>query len=109
MPDSPASPFTWSPIAWAGSTPVSCCTDARWQEDRVLSLTTVGSPHLGSSLAEQAKRRLDPFYRLLRTVGWDHQGVLDILPTALANGTRQPPGPTASPATAWRATRSRNS
>jgi triacylglycerol lipase len=53
--------------------------DPEWQ-GRVLSLTTVATPHLGSSLAIAAGRRLGFIYRLLRTVGWDHQGFYDIVP-----------------------------
>lgn len=72
-------------------------TDDRWQEGRILSLITVGSPHLGSSLAEMAKRRLDPFYRLLRTAGWDHQGVLDILPDRALKWHEATPRPDSIP------------
>lgn len=53
--------------------------DPRW-ENRVLTLTTVGTPHLGSALAEEARRRLGSVYRLLHSVGWDHQGFLDLVP-----------------------------
>lgn len=49
-------------------------------EDRVLSLTTIATPHLGSTLAETARDRLGPLYQLLRAFDWDHQGFLDLLP-----------------------------
>jgi triacylglycerol lipase len=49
-------------------------------EGRVLSITTVGSPHLGSPLAERARERFGRVYALLRQVGWDHDGFLDVLP-----------------------------
>jgi triacylglycerol lipase len=68
--------------------------DDAWA-DRILSLTTIGTPHCGSSLAEQAQRRLGPMYRILRAIGWDHQGVLDIVPdcaTAWHERTLAPEG-----------------
>ncbi|MHC5538646.1 esterase/lipase family protein [Singulisphaera rosea] len=58
--------------------------DARWLlsdpawNSRVLSLTTVGSPHLGSALADFAKLRLGRIYEQLRGLGVDHRGFLDI-------------------------------
>lgn len=54
-------------------------TDPAWH-DRVLSLTTIATPHLGSTLATAAQRRLGPVYRLLRAVGLDHDGFLDVTP-----------------------------
>jgi triacylglycerol lipase len=55
--------------------------DEEWAS-RVLSLTTIATPHLGTSLSVAATARLGPVYRLLRSVGWDHQGFLDLLPDA---------------------------
>jgi len=54
-------------------------TDDTW-EDRILSLTTIATPHLGSTLADVARRQFGPIYRLLKTVGWDHEGFLDLIP-----------------------------
>jgi triacylglycerol lipase len=51
--------------------------DPAWQR-RVLSLTTVGTPHLGSSLADFAKLRVGRIYDLLAAVGIDPQGCLDV-------------------------------
>jgi triacylglycerol lipase len=48
-----------------------------WQR-RVLSLTTVGTPHLGTALADFAKLRVGRVYRLLTALGVDPQGCLDI-------------------------------
>jgi triacylglycerol lipase len=63
-----------------------------WSE-RVLSLTTVGSPHLGSLLAERVFPRFGPIYRLLRAVGWDHQGFYDILPDRAQRWHEETPAP----------------
>jgi triacylglycerol lipase len=51
--------------------------DPKWQR-RVLSLTTIGTPHLGSSLADFAKLRVGRMYDLLAAVGIDPQGCLDV-------------------------------
>ena len=51
--------------------------DPRWQ-DRVCSLTTIGTPHLGSSLADFAKIRVGRIYDMLAAVGIDPQGCLDV-------------------------------
>jgi triacylglycerol lipase len=45
---------------------------------RVLSLTTIGTPHLGSSLADFAKIRVGRIYDMLAAVGIDPQGCLDV-------------------------------
>jgi triacylglycerol lipase len=55
--------------------------DPSWQ-GRVLSLTTIGTPHLGSTLAEAARFRLGGVYRLLESAGLDHRGFHDITPRA---------------------------
>jgi triacylglycerol lipase len=52
-------------------------TDPAWRR-RVLSLTTVGTPHLGSFLADFAKLRVGRVYRLLERMGLDPRGFLDI-------------------------------
>lgn len=58
--------------------------DARWLladpawSSRVLSLTTIGSPHLGSALADFAKLRFGRIYDQLKGLGVDHRGFLDI-------------------------------
>ncbi len=51
--------------------------DPAWQR-RVLSLTTIGTPHLGSWLADFAKLRVGRIYRLLERMGVDPQGCLDV-------------------------------
>ncbi len=51
--------------------------DPAWQ-GRVLSLTTIGTPHLGSSLADFAKIRVGRIYNMLAAVGIDPQGCLDV-------------------------------
>jgi triacylglycerol lipase len=53
--------------------------DPAWA-GRVLSLTTIATPHLGSTLAEVAQKKFGPIYRLLKAVGWDHEGFYDITP-----------------------------
>jgi triacylglycerol lipase len=45
---------------------------------RVLSLTTIGTPHLGSHLADFAKLRVGRVYRLLESLRIDQRGFLDI-------------------------------
>jgi triacylglycerol lipase len=66
--------------------------DPAWA-GRVLSLTTVGTPHLGTALAVSARRRLGPVYRLLRAIDWDHQGFLDIEPDAARSWHEETPAP----------------
>jgi triacylglycerol lipase len=45
---------------------------------RVLSLTTIGTPHLGTPLADFAKLRVGRIYRLLELMKLDPRGFLDI-------------------------------
>jgi triacylglycerol lipase len=52
-------------------------TDPAWRK-HVLSLTTIGSPHLGSWLADFAKLRVGRIYRLLERMGVDPSGCLDV-------------------------------
>ncbi|MGO9600423.1 MAG: esterase/lipase family protein, partial [Isosphaeraceae bacterium] len=51
--------------------------DETWRA-RVLSLTTIGTPHLGSYLADFAKLRVGRVYRLLQRMMLDPTGFLDI-------------------------------
>jgi triacylglycerol lipase len=51
--------------------------DPDWSE-RVLSLTTIGTPHLGSALADAARVRVGRVYRLLRRMGVEYHGFLDV-------------------------------
>jgi len=46
--------------------------------DRILSLTTVGTPHTGSILADFAKLKVGRIYRLLNAMGIDYRGFLDV-------------------------------
>ncbi|WP_165073423.1 esterase/lipase family protein [Paludisphaera rhizosphaerae] len=46
--------------------------------DRILSLTTVATPHMGSILADFAKLRAGRIYRLLNALGIDYRGFLDV-------------------------------
>jgi triacylglycerol lipase len=52
-------------------------SDPAWA-GRVLSLTTIGTPHLGSSIADFAQLRAGRIYRLLAKLGIDHRGFLDV-------------------------------
>jgi triacylglycerol lipase len=45
---------------------------------RVLTLTTIGTPHLGSSMADFAQLHAGGIYRMLQSLGIDHQGLLDL-------------------------------
>jgi len=51
--------------------------DPYWAS-RVLSLTTVGSPHKGSAIADFARLKVGRVYRLLRLLGIEHRGFLDV-------------------------------
>jgi triacylglycerol lipase len=51
--------------------------DRHWHR-RVLSLTTIGTPHLGSALADFVKLRAVRVYDLLAAMGIDPQGCLDV-------------------------------
>jgi triacylglycerol lipase len=52
-------------------------SDPAWSR-RVLSLTTIGTPHLGSSIADFAQLRVGRIYRVLAAMGVDHRGFLDV-------------------------------
>jgi triacylglycerol lipase len=71
-------------------------TDETWRR-RVLTLTTIATPHLGSTLAEAAGRKLGPIYRVLRALDWDHQGFFDLLPKATRRWHEQTPPPEGVP------------
>jgi triacylglycerol lipase len=51
--------------------------DPSW-ERRILSLTTIGTPHLGTALADFAKLRVGRVFRILSALGIDPQGCLDV-------------------------------
>jgi triacylglycerol lipase len=46
--------------------------------DRILSLTTIATPHQGSIMADFAKLKVGRIYRLLETMGIDYRGFLDV-------------------------------
>jgi triacylglycerol lipase len=52
-----------------------------WQK-RIKSLSTIGTPHLGTALADFAKLRVGRVFRLLSSMGIDPQGCLDITRSA---------------------------
>jgi triacylglycerol lipase len=52
-------------------------SDPDWSR-RVLSLTTIGTPHLGSSIADFAQLKAGRIYRLLSRMGINHRGFLDV-------------------------------
>jgi len=51
--------------------------DPQW-EGRILSLTTVGTPHHGSAIADFARLKAGKAYRLLHLLGIEHRGFLDV-------------------------------
>ncbi|HEX8203455.1 MAG TPA: alpha/beta fold hydrolase, partial [Isosphaeraceae bacterium] len=66
--------------------------DAGWR-GRVLSLTTIGTPHRGSALADFAQMRVGRIYRLLEALKIDHRGFLDVTreaADAFGRGTPEP-------------------
>jgi triacylglycerol lipase len=60
---------------------------------RALSLTTVGTPHLGSYLADFAKLRVGRVYRLLQRMMLDPTGFIDITRLSARRFHRQYPQP----------------
>jgi triacylglycerol lipase len=60
---------------------------------RVLSLTTIGTPHLGSALADFAKLRVGRVYDLLAAMRIDPQGCLDVTRSAARRFHDQNPLP----------------
>ena len=70
--------------------------DPTWR-GRILSLTTLATPHLGSEVANFAKLRVGRIYRLLERLGVNHQGFLDLSPRAMAEFNAQNPLPSDVP------------
>ena len=66
--------------------------DPAWR-GRVLSLTTIATPHLGSPIADFAKLRAGRIFALLERIGLNHQGFLDLAPAAMAEFNRRVPVP----------------
>ncbi len=66
--------------------------DPAW-DGRILSLTTIATPHLGSGIADFAKLRVGRIYDLLERLGIDHRGFLDVTPGAAAEFNRRTPLP----------------
>ena len=66
--------------------------DPSWK-GRVLSLTTIATPHLGSSIADFAKLRVGRIYTLLEKLGIEHRGFLDVTPGAASEFNRRTPLP----------------
>ncbi len=66
--------------------------DPAWN-GRVLSLTTIATPHRGSAIADFAKLRVGRIYALLEKLGIDHRGFLDVTPAAAAEFHRRTPLP----------------
>src|SRR5271165_3156686 len=66
--------------------------DPFWRR-RVLSLTTIGTPHLGTALADFAKLRVGRVFRLLTSMGIDPQGCLDITRRAARRFNRKHAAP----------------
>ena len=71
-------------------------TDPAWK-GRILSLTTLATPHLGSEVANFAKLRVGRIYGLLERLGVNHQGFLDLSPKAMAEFNFQNPLPSDVP------------
>jgi triacylglycerol lipase len=70
--------------------------DPAWR-GRVLSLTTIGTPHLGSWLADFAKLRVGRVYRLLERMGVDPRGCLDVTRVEARRFHERNPAPTDVP------------
>jgi len=66
--------------------------DPAWH-GRILSLTTIATPHLGSTIADFAKLRVGRVFNLLERLGIDHRGFLDLSPSSMAEFNRQTPLP----------------
>jgi len=70
--------------------------DPAWA-GRVLSLTTVGTPHLGSAIADLSRVKAGRVYRLLRTLKIEHKGFLDLTRRAARAVNRGDAAPRAVP------------
>jgi len=66
--------------------------DPPWAR-RVLTLTTIGTPHLGTALADFAKLRVGRLFRWLSNLGIDPQGCLDVTRSAARRFHRRHPAP----------------
>lgn len=55
-------------------------TDPAWRR-RILSLTTIGTPHIGTPLAFAARKQVGWVYQTVHRLGWDCGGIDDISPT----------------------------
>jgi triacylglycerol lipase len=66
--------------------------ESSWSS-RILSLTTIGTPHLGSTLADFAKLKFGRIWRLLISLGIDPQGCLDVTRRAARRFHRRHPTP----------------
>jgi triacylglycerol lipase len=60
---------------------------------RILSLSTIGTPHLGTALADFAKLRVGRIFRLLSSMGIDPQGCLDVTRSAARRFNRRHAAP----------------
>lgn len=66
--------------------------DPAWAS-RILSLTTIGTPHLGSAVADAALVRLKGVTRFLDSLGIDHNGLIDLTREAANGWHRATPAP----------------
>jgi triacylglycerol lipase len=72
--------------------------DSRWLASttewsrKIVSITTIGSAHQGTSIADAARWRLRKLYRWLDRIGVDHRSFLDVTRSAARRLTRQAPG-----------------
>jgi triacylglycerol lipase len=62
--------------------------DPAWA-GRILSVTTIGTPHRGSALADAAGLRMGKVYRLLERLNWDHRGFLHVTRRAARDWDRR--------------------
>lgn len=75
----------------------SLLTEPGWGDGRILSLTTVGTPHLGSFLADLAEVNMSGIYHVLKRAGWDHGGFLDITTDRARRWHEATPAPSGVP------------
>ncbi|WP_435018904.1 esterase/lipase family protein [Tundrisphaera sp. TA3] len=68
-----------------------------WWQGRILSLTTIATPHLGSALADFAKLRVGRIYSVLERLGIDHAGFMDVTPAAARDFNRRTAAPRGLP------------
>lgn len=65
--------------------------------DRILSLTTIATPHLGTIIADFAKLRVGRIYRILDALGIDHGGFLNVTRLEARRFNRVHPAPAGVP------------